>query len=117
MAGAKLRNLKQAVRWVIDHLDPEDRIAITLFDDEVHPLAPSTRVGDAGPLLAKVEAIREAGGTAMSKGLLVGLDEARKGAGGQAAHDQETESGVSRQDRGAATEGRAAPGRSWVSRI
>jgi Ca-activated chloride channel family protein len=83
MAGAKLQNLKQAVRWVIEHLNPEDRIAVTLFDDEVHPLAPSTRVADAGGLLGQVEAIREAGGTAMSKGLLVGLDEARKGASTQ----------------------------------
>jgi len=80
MAGAKLQNLKQAVRWVIDHLDPDDRIGITLFDDEVHPLAPSTQVSEAGNLLERVDAIREAGGTAMSKGLLVGLDEARKGA-------------------------------------
>src|SRR5947207_6303002 len=68
MAGAKLQNLKQAVRWVIDHLDPDDRIAITLFDDEVHPLAPSTQVSEAGNLLERVDAIRDAGGTAMSKG-------------------------------------------------
>src|SRR5215212_3232081 len=84
MAGAKLQNLKQAVRWVIDHLNPDDRIAITLFDDEVHPLAPSTRVADAAGLLAQVDAIREAGGTAMSTGLLVGLDEAVKGASQEA---------------------------------
>src|SRR5439155_13596028 len=93
MAGAKLQNVKQAVRWVIGHLDPEDRIAITLFDDEVHPLAPSTRVGDAGALVGQVEAIREAGGTAMSKGLLVGLDEARKWAGPSAGHDEGAKSG------------------------
>ena len=78
MAGAKLQNLKQAVRWVVEHLSPQDSIAVTLFDDEVHPLSPSTKVADAQALLQQIDAIREAGGTAMSKGLLIGLDEALK---------------------------------------
>jgi len=79
MSGAKLQNLKSAVGWVIDHLSPQDNLAITLFDDEVHPLVPSTPVTDRSALREKIDAIREAGGTAMSKGLLVGLDEAMKG--------------------------------------
>jgi Ca-activated chloride channel family protein len=79
MSGAKLQNLKRAVGWVIDHLSPRDNLAITLFDDEVHPLVPSTPVADREGLRQKIDAIREAGGTAMSKGLLVGLDEAMKG--------------------------------------
>lgn len=79
MSGAKLQNLKRAVGWVIDHLSPRDNLAITLFDDEVHPLVPSTPVTDREALREKIDAIREAGGTAMSKGLLVGLDEAMKG--------------------------------------
>src|SRR5436190_11632332 len=79
MAGAKLQSLKQAVRWVIDHLNPEDTIAVTLFDDEVHPFAPSTRVSEARTMLDRLDAVREAGGTAMSKGLQVGLDESLKG--------------------------------------
>ena len=70
MGGAKLQNLKAAVRWVIDHLSPHDSLAITLFDDEVHALVPSTRLSDKDALLKQVDAIREAGGTAMSKGLL-----------------------------------------------
>ena len=79
MAGAKLQSLKQAVRWVIDHLNPEDTIAVTLFDDEVHPFAPSTRVSEARTMLDRLDAVREAGGTAMSKGLQVGLEESLKG--------------------------------------
>jgi Ca-activated chloride channel family protein len=81
MGGAKLQNLKKAVGWVIDHLSPQDTIAVTLFDDEVHPLVASTKVDDRKALMGQVEAIREAGGTAMSKGLTVGLDEAVKGQG------------------------------------
>lgn len=81
MGGPKLQNLKQAVKWVVNHLGPQDTISITLFDEEVHPLVGSTRVAGAisGGVLDRVDAIREANGTAMSKGLLVGLDEAMKG--------------------------------------
>src|SRR6266516_4737550 len=67
MGGPKLQNLKKAVSSVIDHLSPQDTVAITLFDDEVHPLVPSTKVTDRKALHDKVDAIREAGGTAMSK--------------------------------------------------
>ncbi len=81
MGGAKLQYLKKAVGWVIDHLSPQDTIAITLFDDDVHPLVPSTKVDDHKALLGQVEAIKEAGGTAMSKGLAVGLSEAMKAQG------------------------------------
>jgi Ca-activated chloride channel family protein len=84
MSGAKLQNLKQAVAWVIDHLSARDTIAITLFDDEVHPLVPSTKVTDPNALREQVEAISEMGGTAMSKGLLIGLDEAMKGQSAEA---------------------------------
>ncbi len=81
MAGEKLENLKKAVGWVIDHLSERDTVAITLFDDEVRPLVSSTQVADREALKAQVEAIKEAGGTAMSKGLRVGLEEAQKGSG------------------------------------
>jgi Ca-activated chloride channel family protein len=70
--------LKKAVAWVIDHLGAHDTLSITLFDDEVHPLVPATRVEDRAALQSQIDPIREAGGTAMSKGLTVGLQEARR---------------------------------------
>lgn len=79
MSGAKLQNLKKAVGWVIDHLSPQSRVAVTLFDDEVHPLVASTQITDPEALHEQIDKISEAGGTAMSKGLEVGLEEAIKG--------------------------------------
>lgn len=81
MAGEKLENLKKAVSWVINHLSERDTVSITLFDDEVHPLIGSTKVADRKAIVAQIDAIKEAGGTAISKGLRVGLDEAQKGVG------------------------------------
>lgn len=79
MAGAKLQNLKKAVSWVIDHIGPQSTVAITLFDDEVHPLVPNTQITDPQALHKQLDKVSAAGGTAMSKGLEVGLDEAIKG--------------------------------------
>ena len=79
MAGAKLRNLKEAVRWVVDHLSARDSLAITLFSDEVSSLVGNSPVEDRKAIHEKIDAVQESGGTAMSKGLLVGLDEAMKG--------------------------------------
>jgi Ca-activated chloride channel homolog len=84
MAGEKLRNLKEAVRWVVDHLSANDTVAITLFSDEVTPLVPVTPLSDRDLVRGQIDAVQEAGGTAMSKGLLVGLDEAMKGRRGGA---------------------------------
>jgi Ca-activated chloride channel family protein len=81
MAGEKLINLKKAVAWVINHLSARDNVSITLFDDEVKPLVSSTQVTDHQALIAQIDAIQEAGGTAMSKGLRVGLEEAQKASG------------------------------------
>ena len=79
MAGDRLESLKKAVGWVIDHLSSKDNLAITLFDDEVHPLVEGAPVTDRKALHDKIAAVSEAGGTAMSKGLNVGLQEAVKG--------------------------------------
>ncbi|MEO5952985.1 MAG: VWA domain-containing protein, partial [Chloroflexia bacterium] len=81
MAGEKLDNLKKAVAWLINHLSERDTVSITFFDDEVRPLIGSTQVKDREALVAQVEAVKEAGGTAMSKGLRLGLEEAQKAAG------------------------------------
>src|SRR5438128_723792 len=55
MAGAKLQNLKQAVRWVIEHLSRQSSIAITLFDEEARLLVSSTELADTKTLLEQVD--------------------------------------------------------------
>lgn len=78
MQGAKLAALKEATRRIIETLNPDDIIAIVLFDDTVELLVPATPAGDRAALLDKVDAVQEAGGTAMSLGLAAGQAELRK---------------------------------------
>ncbi|ABU58476.1 vWA domain-containing protein [Roseiflexus castenholzii] len=78
MQGAKLAALKEATRRVIDTLTPQDIVSIVLFDDTVQTLVPATFATDRDALKAQVDAIEEAGGTAMSGGMAAGIVELRK---------------------------------------
>ncbi|GIW01434.1 VWA domain-containing protein [Roseiflexus sp.] len=78
MQGAKLAALKDATRRVIDTLTPQDIVSIVLFDDTVQTLVPATFATDRDALKAQVDAIEEAGGTAMSGGMAAGIVELRK---------------------------------------
>ena len=78
MQGAKLAALKDAVKRVIETLTPQDIVAIVLFDDTVQTLVPATFATDKATLIAQVDAIEEAGGTAMSGGMAAGIVELRK---------------------------------------
>jgi Ca-activated chloride channel family protein len=78
MQGAKLAALKEATKRVIDTLTPQDIVSIVLFDDTVTILVPATVASDKAALIAKIDAIQESGGTAMSGGMRAGLSELSK---------------------------------------
>ncbi len=79
MSGEKLKNLKQAVKLVLDMLQPQDTVSIVIFDDTVDVLAQSQPAGNRAQLKQLVDGIKDRGGTAMSKGLRAGLAELKKG--------------------------------------
>jgi Ca-activated chloride channel family protein len=78
MQGAKLANMKEATRRVIETLTPQDIVSLVIFDDTVSVVVPATHATDKTALLAKVDTIMEAGGTAMSLGLQAGEAELQK---------------------------------------
>ncbi len=80
MQGTKLAALKEATKRVIDTLTPQDIVSIVLFDDTVDILVPATTATDKMALIAKIDAIQESGGTAMSGGMRAGLGELAKNA-------------------------------------
>jgi Ca-activated chloride channel family protein len=81
MKGAKLRAVKDAVKLVINHLEPTDYVSVVVFDDNVRVVVPAQPASDKSGLAALVEKIKDGGGTAMSLGMSVGLTELRKHAG------------------------------------
>src|SRR6266581_8880028 len=78
MRGAKLRNVREAVKIVIDRLDPTDYISVVIFDDTAQVIIPSMPANDKPGMKAAIDRIQDAGGTTMSLGIVQGLGELRR---------------------------------------
>lgn len=78
MQGAKLANMKAATQRVIGMLQPTDIVSLVVFDDTIEVVLPATPATDKDALLARVDSITEAGGTAMSLGMQAGQNELQK---------------------------------------
>ncbi len=78
MQGAKLAAMKAAARRVIEMLTPQDVVSLVIFDETARVVLPATQVDDKTGLCAQVDTIEEAGGTAMSQGLIAGQTELQK---------------------------------------
>ena len=78
MRGAKLKNVKEAVKMVIDRLEPSDYISVVIFDDSAQVIIPSMPANDPIGMKAAIDRIPDAGGTTMSLGMIQGLGELRR---------------------------------------
>src|SRR5258707_1781880 len=78
MKGAKLKNVKEAVKMVIDRLEPTDYVSVVIFDDTSQVIIPSMPCNDKPGMKAAIDQIRDAGGTTMSIGMIQGLNELRR---------------------------------------
>jgi Ca-activated chloride channel homolog len=78
MHGAKLRNVREAVKIVIDRLEPTDYISVVIFDDTAQVIIPSMPANDKPGMKAAIDRIQDAGGTTMSLGMTQGLGELRR---------------------------------------
>src|SRR5258708_32942583 len=55
MKGAKLRNVKEAVKMVIDHLEPTDSLSVVIFDDTSQVIIPSMPANDKPGMQAPID--------------------------------------------------------------
>lgn len=78
MSGSKLRNMKEAVKLVVDQMQPQDYVSLVVFDDNVDLISSSQPVSDKSRLKSLVDGINDRGGTEMSKGMKAGLAEVQK---------------------------------------
>jgi Ca-activated chloride channel family protein len=75
MAGAKLHTMKEAVKNIIDQLEPSDVISIVMFDSSVQTLVPAQAASDKHGLKRKVDSIDDGGATNMAPALREGLSQ------------------------------------------
>jgi Ca-activated chloride channel family protein len=82
MSGVKIRQAKDAARFIINHLDPSDEFTLIDFDDGVTALSPRlvpATAGNVGRALKFVDAIEDSGGTNLNDALLEALSRMRGG--------------------------------------
>ena len=86
MSGAKIRQAKEAARFIVNHLGRGDEFTLVDFDDGVtafsEKLLPATGE-NIGRALKFIEAIEDSGGTNINEALLArpGPDDGRRPAG------------------------------------
>ena len=77
MMGNKLEYCKKAAQFVVDNLDPEDRVSVVIYESGVRVLVPSTKAVNKEQLKRMIAGINVAGGTCMSCGMLSGYEEVK----------------------------------------
>jgi Ca-activated chloride channel homolog len=80
MKGEKLRSVKEAVKLVVDQMEPQDIVSVVIFDDNTQVIVPAQLATNKDAIKRSVDGIKDGGGTAMSLGMSVGLNELRKNA-------------------------------------
>src|ERR1700738_5690103 len=78
MRGAKLKNVREAVKMLINRLEPTDYVSVVIFDNTAQVIIPSMPANDKPGMTAAIDQIRDAGGTTMSLGMIQGLNELRR---------------------------------------
>ncbi len=81
MAGEKLQALKDAASRVVDRLGPNDLLSVVIFDDAdpADLVVPAGPVTDREALKRRIAMIDERGGTHMSTGMRLGLQQLERG--------------------------------------
>lgn len=78
MSGEKIRNLREAVKLAIDQMTPQDYVSIISFHEKADLVVANQAVTSPGDLRRKVDKIDAGGGTSISEGMKLGLQELRK---------------------------------------
>ncbi|MGB0561492.1 MAG: vWA domain-containing protein [Spirulinaceae cyanobacterium] len=79
MNGQPLKTVKQAALELVDRLTPRDRLAIVAFDHRAKVIVPNQPVEDPAALKQRIQRLEADGGTAIDKGMQMGIEEAGKG--------------------------------------
>jgi len=73
MKGARLHQVKEAARYIVDQMTPEDVLSIIVFSDRAQMVLPGRRGIDRRAARTAISGIRSGGGTEIFQGLNLGL--------------------------------------------
>jgi len=78
MDGEKISRLREAVKQIIDQLEPSDYVSVVAFNNRTDTLVPSTLAQDKAALKRKVQGLSADASTEMAPALRAGLAEVKK---------------------------------------
>ena len=70
--GQKIEYARQAACYAVEQLQPTDRISVTIFDDRIQTLIPSTLAAAEAAIIRQIQLIQPRGSTALHAGWLEG---------------------------------------------
>jgi Ca-activated chloride channel homolog len=73
MAGEKLRTMKEAVKNIVDQLDPSDIVSVVAFETRTQILVRAQTASDKDEIKRQIDRIKDGGGTNLSIGLREGI--------------------------------------------
>jgi Ca-activated chloride channel family protein len=83
MKGIRLQQAKEAVRYIVDRMEPEDVLSLIVFRDKASLVLPGQRGFDKSAARAMISGIQSGGGTELFKGLEMGLQQVQRWHDGQ----------------------------------
>jgi Ca-activated chloride channel family protein len=75
MKGSRLQQVKEAARYIVDQMGPEDILALVMFSDRAQSVLPGQQNIDKSEARAAISSIQSGGGTEILQGLELGLRE------------------------------------------
>lgn len=78
MSGDKIRNARQAAKYIVDQLGPDDFVSIVSYDQIVDVVYPAGRVENKMGIKSKIDRITDRGSTNLMGGAMKGFDEVKK---------------------------------------
>jgi Ca-activated chloride channel family protein len=78
MSGDKITRLREAVKQIVDRMEPSDYISIVAFDDNTSVLVPARLAQDKAGIKRQVDNLKSGSTTVMAPALRAGLAEIKK---------------------------------------
>jgi len=78
MKGARLHQVKEAARYIVDQMGPDDVLSIVAFSDRAQLVLAGRRCIDKAAAKVAISSIRSAGGTEIFQGLKLGLEQVER---------------------------------------
>jgi len=78
MQGGRLQQVKEAARYIVDQLQPEDVLSLVAFDDRADLVLPGRPGVDRSTARSAINHIQSGGGTEILQGLKLGWQQVRR---------------------------------------